>query len=310
MLALRYRGGAGGEPPLRVVDDSIQVHACHSATREVEVLHEQLRHLFETDATLQPQDVIVMSPEIDEYAPLIDAVFGGGEDGASPRIPYRIADRRLRVTEELVHSFLGVLAALRGRLTASEVVDLLELESIRTRFGIAAAQLDDVRSWIGGSGIRWGADAAHRRDAGQPEIEANTWRFGLDRLLLGYAMPGGGRRMFEGVLPYDDVEGTSAVALGALAEFCEVLFQYHRDFQRPRTVRRWKEDLERMLDDLLSSDGPRAYQSQQIRGLLEGLAHQADAGGFIGEVAIDTIEYCLECALEQQAPGRNFLTGG
>lgn len=44
-------------------DNSIQIHACHSPMREVEVLHNQLLNLFEQDSSLLPKDIIVMSPE-------------------------------------------------------------------------------------------------------------------------------------------------------------------------------------------------------------------------------------------------------
>lgn len=336
MLHLRYRAAGAEAEPLAIADDSIAVHACHSPTREVEVLHEQLRHLFETDGNLNPQDVIVMSPDIDAYAPLIEAVFGGAVDGASPdasfdkaqdrlrdgrseaaasgrtagRIPFRIADRRLRATEDVVHALLAILGVMGGRMTASQVVDLLELDAVRTRFGIAAAQLDDLRAWIGEAGIRWGVDATHRQRQGQPPIEINTWRFGLDRLFLGYAMPGGERRMFGGVLPYDDIEGTAAASLGALADLCDVLFRYDRDFERPRSVQRWCDALEHLIEEMLAADFSRAYQQQQVRGILNAIAKQATAAGFDGDVDLPTIRSCLEGALDEQAPGRNFLSGG
>ncbi|STY60055.1 Exodeoxyribonuclease V gamma chain [Mannheimia haemolytica] len=56
-------------------DNSLQIHSCHSPMREVEVLHNQLLNLFEQDSTLLPKDIIVMSPDINKYAPYIDAVF-------------------------------------------------------------------------------------------------------------------------------------------------------------------------------------------------------------------------------------------
>jgi len=309
MLALRYRGARSLEAPPRIVDDhSIAVHACHNAMREVEVLHDQLRHLLESDETLEPRDIIVMSPAIDEYAPLIDAVFGG--DDEAQRIPYRIADRRVQVTDEVVHAFMAALAAMGSRLTASQVVDLLELDPVRERFGISPPELEDIRGWIKDSGIRWGIDARHRRSCDQPEIDANTWRFGLDRLFLGYAMAGEGRRLYAGVLPFDDIEGTAAVALGALAQFCDVLFTWHRELERPRGLEQWRLDLERMLEETISAFGARAYQHQEIRTVLAELAQHARSTGFDVEIDLDTMRHCLDGALDEHAPGRNFLGGG
>ena len=44
--------------------------------REIEVAHDQLLELFQADHTLEPADVLVLVPEIDVFAPYVDAVFG------------------------------------------------------------------------------------------------------------------------------------------------------------------------------------------------------------------------------------------
>ena len=73
-------------------DRSISVHACHGPARQVEVLREAIMHLLAEDPTLEPRDVIVMCPDIETFAPLIQATFGTApadqpdefEPGANP----------------------------------------------------------------------------------------------------------------------------------------------------------------------------------------------------------------------------------
>ena len=100
-------------------DRSLQVHACHGRARQVEVVRDAILHLLDDDPTLEPRDVIVMCPDIETFAPLIHATFGGGgrrrdEDEALPadRTPVdlrvRLADRSLRQTNPV----LGVVAQL------------------------------------------------------------------------------------------------------------------------------------------------------------------------------------------------------
>ncbi|MBM4409388.1 MAG: exonuclease V subunit gamma, partial [Chloroflexi bacterium] len=72
-------------------DDSIRLHACHSPMRQVEVLRDDLLALLAEHPELELRDVVVLTPDIERYAPLIEAVFGDPE--AVPRLPYRIADR-------------------------------------------------------------------------------------------------------------------------------------------------------------------------------------------------------------------------
>ncbi len=311
VLSLRHRRPGNSDAPalpLAPGDDSIAIHACHSPMREVEVLRDQLLARFDTDPTLEPRHVVVMCPAIDAYAPFVDAVFGAG-DHAAP-IPYRIADRAVRATDDVVAAFLALLAVLRSRMTASEVLDLLALDPIRERFGFVAEDLDLVRGWVKDSGIRWGIDAAHRQAAEQPALAGNTWRFGLDRLLLGYAMPGEGRRLYRGVLPYDDVEGTTAEVLGRLVELCETLFAFQGALQTPRPLDVWRDDLGRLLQSMVASSNQTAHQHRQIHTALAALAENARAGGFTEAVDLDTVQMQLAAALEQSAPGRGFLSGG
>ncbi|MGH3053523.1 MAG: exodeoxyribonuclease V subunit gamma, partial [Gaiellaceae bacterium] len=308
ILTLTHRGPRGTLPALAFQDgdDSISVHACHGPMREVEVLHDQLLAAFDADGTLQPRDVVVLSPAIDAYAPLIDAVFGS----ATQRIPYRIADRSVRATEEVVDAFAALLTTLRGRITATDVLDLLGIEAVRARFSITAEDLDVLRTWITESGIRWGVDDLHRAAVDQPRMSANTWRFGLDRLLLGYAMTGEERTLFRDVLPYDDVEGTTSELLGSFVEFCEALFALRGELEAPRPVGIWRDALSGALERMIATTPQTADQHQRIRRTLAELATRAQQAGFQDAIDLDALRVQFDLALQRNTSMHGFLAGG
>src|SRR6185436_19527256 len=99
-------------PATAAADRSLQIHACHGANRQVEVLRDAILHALQDDPTLEPRDVIVMCPDIETFAPLIQATFGAGEDAAGHdaagrrELRVRLADRSLRETNPI----LGVVA--------------------------------------------------------------------------------------------------------------------------------------------------------------------------------------------------------
>ncbi|MBN7827913.1 exodeoxyribonuclease V subunit gamma, partial [Bowmanella dokdonensis] len=74
-------------------DNSLKVVSCHSRLRELEVLHDHLLRFFRQGPDNHPGDVIVMMPDVAEYAPLIHGVFGGHRQELA--IPYAISDRSL-----------------------------------------------------------------------------------------------------------------------------------------------------------------------------------------------------------------------
>lgn len=311
ILHLRQRGSAAPSAatlPWSPGDDSIRVHACHSPMREVEVLHDQIVDLLERTPDLRASDIIVLSPAIEAYAPLIDAVFGA-VDGP-PLVPYRIADRALRDTDDVAKALLGLLATLRGRMTASDVIDVLELPIVRARFGLEAEDVDEIRSWVGEAGIRWGIDAAHRAAVGQPEDAGNTWRFGFDRLLVGYAFEGGGERLFGGALPVDDIEGSVAERLGRFIDLCSTLFEIRRQLEDPRSVGDWCRDIGTLLDAIMAVDDHGAREQQRARDVLREIADAAEAGGFREVISLDAASALVESGLDRRAAGRDFLSGG
>ncbi|HPQ97431.1 MAG TPA: exodeoxyribonuclease V subunit gamma, partial [Thiolinea sp.] len=172
------RGGGGA-------DSSLHIHACHSPMREVEVLHDQLLAVLEADASLTPADIVVMSPEIETYAPLIETVFGGG----APELPFSIADQRYPGDRNLVAATRQLLALPQGRFEAESVFALLDYPEIRTRFRLDEEQVQQCREWVRAVQVRWGVDAEFRRQFARQTTFEHTWLYGLDRLLLGYTLP-------------------------------------------------------------------------------------------------------------------------
>ncbi len=96
ILSLVQRGKGRADAPLAVVpgDDSLAVHACHSPMREAQVLKDLVLDAFNRDPGLNPHDVVVMMPDIEAYAPFLEAVFSPGAGVAfyrfGPPPPFRI----------------------------------------------------------------------------------------------------------------------------------------------------------------------------------------------------------------------------
>jgi exodeoxyribonuclease V gamma subunit len=312
ILALQTRGadGAGPEPAvLAADDDSLSVHSCHGPMREAEVLRDQLLDLFERHPELEPRDVIVMTPDMERYAPYVEAVFGGSGQTAAT-IPFRIADRSARASYEVVDAFLRLLAVLSGRLRASEVLDLLCTPCIRERFGIGADDEPVLHDWVMAAGIRWGEDAAHRVSESQPETDANTWRQGLDRLLLGHAFASDPPRLFAGVLPCDGVASGGAELLGQLVEFCEALFSLRRRLGGAHALESWPPLLAELQERMLVRTGDTHHQHQQIREAVESTFVAAGRAGYRGRPDLASIRELLSERLAGAPPPGGFLSGG
>lgn len=294
--------------PLAPEDTSLTLHACHSEMREVEVLHDQLTHLLETDRTLTPQDILVMAPDIDRYAPLIDAVFGRGEEAQA--LPYAVSERRPAAMRPTLDAFDAILDALGSRMPATTVLDLLHVDLIRERFEIGDDELETVVEWVADSGARWAVDEQHRAEVGQPELRENTWRFGLDRLLLGYCFDGDGHELAYGVRPLDDMEGNHTDLLGRFADFCESLFRFRRTASADHTLPQWRTFLTDVLNTMVDRSPLSAADHRTLHEALATLCKRAEATHFDGTLALRTVQQQLRAMLEAKAGSHGFLSSG
>jgi exodeoxyribonuclease V gamma subunit len=307
ILLLRDPDAGKAEAP---GDDSIAAHSCHGPMREIEILHDQLLRMFEEIPGLRPADIVVMAPDIAAYAPYIAAVFGSLGEG-DRHIPYCIADRGVGGRPLLESAWSGILDLKGSRLGAMQVLRLLEFEPIRRRFDIREADLPLIVDWVRRSGIRWGRDEAAREALGLPADRQNTWAHGLDRLLLGYAMPSGEGELFQGILPLDAVEGaSSSQALSGFLGLIECVFRAASDLARPRSLGEWGRTFRRLVDDFWRVDEALEGDLRRLTGAIDRLAEVQSASDFDRDVPLEVAREFLAEHLDAAHAGRGFLTGG
>ena len=292
---------------------SLHFHVAHSPQREVEILHDQLLALFEEAARqgdpLSPRDVMVMVPDIRTYAPHVQAVFGrmGNDD---PRyLPYHVADQSGRNTSPLITALERLLTLTESRFTASDVLDLLDVPSLRRRFHITEDELPTLRRWIAESGIRWGLDGKQKQAFGLPPDEQNSWRFGLRRMLLGYAT-GDGPSLNE-IAPYADIGGLDAELIGPLSQLLETLEHYWQLFASPATPMQWSERLRNLLRDCFDTRGDEndAMRIGRLEDALDNWLDACQEASFAQAVPLSIVAEDWLQAIDQHHLSQRFMGG-
>ena len=308
---LELNDPAAAPAPMAADDHSVQLHACHGPMRELEVLKDRLLAMFADDPMLSPADVAVLTPDINRYAPYIDAVFGRRDD--APNIPYSIADRRVEREQPLLSTFAAVLRLADSRFAADAVLALLDSPALLARFDLAEADLPFIQDWVRDAGIRWGRDAEHKAQLGLPADPLYTWRWGLDRLLLGTVLPpalaGDAAGLFAGLLPHGGAQGQLGEALARFANCYDALDALAREWQAPASPRQWAERLHQACERLFLADGDDEAALETLRGVFAELAEDAELAGFDAAVGLPVARDWLLRQLGA-ASAQGFLSGG
>lgn len=290
-------------------DQSIRFHIAHSAQREVEILHDQLLARFSAEPDLRPRDVIVMVPDIDSYAPHIRAVFGqlGRDDRRF--IPFTLTDQGQRGRDPLLIAVEHLLKLPDSRFPVSEILDLLDVPALRTRFGVEEADLPTLHRWIEGAGIRWGMNAEQRAELGLPqELEQNSWRFGLRRMLLGYAV--GRSDACDGIEPYDEIGGLDAALIGPLVALLDALQIAYQELTQPAVPAQWGERLHHLLEQFfLAGTEHDDYLLGQLEDLRETWLETCESVGLQDELPLTVVREAWLAGLDQGRLSQRFLAG-
>ena len=311
-----------GEHPQPALDDgdrSIVFHMAHSPVRELEILHDQLLDLLASppgNQPLRPRDIVVMVPAIDAFAPAIRAVFGQYGRHDPRHIPFDIADLSARASSPLMSALEWLLRLPHERCRLSDLSALLDVPAIAARFGLDASALPRLTQWMNGAGIRWGLDAAHREALDLSACaEQNTALFGLQRMLMGYAVGQGDEHEsdapFGQIEPYPEVGGLDAALAGGFARLLARLIRWHTDSQTPATPDVWASRLRALLADVVraSAEG----DQQTLAALDDALSvwlEACEGADFNDELPLEVAAQAWLSALETPALNKRFRAGG
>ncbi|WP_239739844.1 MULTISPECIES: exodeoxyribonuclease V subunit gamma [Luteibacter] len=298
--------------PVATDDTSIVFHLAHGPQREVEILHDQLLARFEASADrgdpILPRDVIVMVPDIETYGPHIDAVFGRVPRDDPRFIPFSVADRAARGTVPLVMALDMLMGMTESRFAAGEMADLLDVPSVRRRFGLKEDHLPLLHRWIEGAGIRWGLDAAQRGSLGLPALGQNTWTFGLRRMLLGYAVGAG--EAWGDIEPFDEVGGLDAALVGPLADLLDALGRHWRHMADPAPPTVWATRLRQLLDDFFDrSDADDAKLVERLLDALDVWEGACAEAAFDEALPVDVVREAWLGQFDDAGLSKRFLAG-
>ncbi len=311
-------------PPAQ--DRSIVFHVAHSAQREVEILHDQLLAMLaapvgafaaaedqpmQPTPPLQPRDIVVMVPDIAAFAPAIRSVFGQYRRTDPRFIPFDIADLQERGNNPLLVALEWLLRLPQQRCRSSEVRDLLDVPAVAARFDLESTDLARLALWMEGAGVRWGLDAAHRSDLGLSACgEQNTWMFGLQRMLLGFA-GGASARAFDGIEPYAEVGGLEATLAGSLADVLAALTDWWQVAVTDATPTDWGVRVRALLEVFFAPTNDRESLTLSVaQDALRDWLEACDTASFDQPIPLAVLREAWLTGIDAPTLTRRFRAGG
>ena len=278
-------------------DQSIQIHACHNLTRQLEVLHDVLMRLVETHPDLSLDQILVNCPDLDCVAASLSATWG-----LIPRhqqLAWRVVGSA-SLGNPVSDMLIAWLRCARGALSARDVLILGEQALAQLLWDIDGDMLNVWRRWLSEAGARGGVDI---------NVHDSLIR-ALDRLVAGYAMDSQGPMASVAGIVYPvgaAVNGEGDNGLDALDKLYAVLHQMASSAQRlsgDATLTQWAAKLQLVCSDLFALLPNQETQwLAQLRFSINQIPLNAKAAGANHRVSFDVFEAALIDQLALQAQG-------
>lgn len=287
-------------------DKSIVVHRTHSPLRELQVAKESVLAYLQENPQAKLEDVAILSPNIDEYVPFIDAIFGNAQ-GNLPALPYSIADTKTVHNNPFLNAWENLLRLFDSRFESDWVLALLDNHCVLTRFSLSVDEVALCRYWVKNLNIHWGKDQAMRTKYAPAlaEDESFTWQQGIKRLLSGLLLPEN-NELWQGIAPFDTPLEAIDTATSFVA-FLYALFDAYALWQSDEdaTLSEWIERIWTISDTLLEGENQRIQFQQQIECWQESSAVVNAQTRFSSTLIAEHLKTILQQPTEQ-----GFLRGG
>ena len=259
-------------------DTSLEFHACPGRLRQLQIVRDRLLQLLAADDSLQPRDILVMTPQVEAFAPLVGAVFGDSA-ATGVTLPWRLTDRSQQSEAGISQGLLTLLRLAGERLTATALEGLLGCGPLLLHQGIEPGDAGALTALLQRAGFRWGLDGRAR--GGDP---SHSLSWAIDRLTLGLVLP-----EEPGLAPAETAPLAMAGSLEQQSRWLTLLRQLRRSLHwlsQARSVSDWVRGLREQLSALFGDGGERAWELQTIQAALADWREVAGGSALLLEAPV------------------------
>ncbi|RNC85339.1 MAG: hypothetical protein ED557_00775 [Balneola sp.] len=240
----------------------ISINSCHSIRREVEVLKDQILSHLDSDTKLNPEDILVLVPDIEKYGAMIEAVFSEGSNVQSIHV-YNPASG---VNKALL-DFTYFLELLHTEFNSTDVIELLSRITFQERFGFQEEDVFIIKGWMVSNNIHRGLSI----DDSHYSMEKASINF-----LSGFMLEGDEFQYFDDHVPYSVIDSTNDASLAAkFSSLIRFLKRWRSLIDSPKSFTEWTELLQELTRSLYSENKELESEWSSLQHFINTLNEQA-----------------------------------
>ncbi len=296
------------------INKNFMLSCNHNMSRELESIYDYILSLIEKDKDIQPRDIVVLTPDINQYVPYIKAVFESRNMEHSAKnppfsLPYSIYTQLDSESSETAGIFFKIIDIASTKYKNSEMFNILESATVMEKFEISENDLQCIRKWIYETGIRWGIDGEHRLNECGLYFTENSIQQGIEKILLGYSSEADYEAEGIEIPSYGEIEISESEIAGKFIKFLNKLIDVKMILSSEKTTLEWKNSLMEILNSFFGQSESEQLKTSNIRMALISLYNDSFLAGFKEKISISAVKEYLQNRIFATNPQINTLRG-
>lgn len=166
--------GIYAEPVISLADrerqaPSININSCYNKAREVQVMFNEITDYLNTNSQTKLDEILVIAPQIDDYANYIEAVFSNEtiytQNNQEVLLYLNQDNRKLfnitgqsRAKDYKVLELLQLLLKISTHLPVSELLTILQHATIKNNLRLENAEVEKIKYWLEQNNVHFAYD--------------------------------------------------------------------------------------------------------------------------------------------------------
>ena len=285
-------------------DHSLTLTAAPSALREIEALHTEVCHLLQDGIRLD--EMIVVSPNLDQYRTPIEQVFNAAKKDSPFYIPFTITDYPEKDT--LIENAVDNLFEIhqQGYISRPAFFSLVKNPVVQASLSINPDYIPAWEQWIVNMNVF--------RHGGK--IREDDWEHCVNQLLLSQVSASPFRFENDGYVPYSDIESGNTDSVQKFIDCIDGLRKWIAfareglDVSEKNSIQQFEKMLSYWVSIPANEDGFVNEKNiwYKIQNAIDLLNIQFDAGAEY--ISWKIVQQTIQCACKNTRGGNNRLFSG
>ncbi|XBC45013.1 MAG: exodeoxyribonuclease V subunit gamma [Buchnera aphidicola (Schlechtendalia chinensis)] len=273
-------------------DKSISIHECSTLKREIEILHDNLLSILNSNYDIFFHDILIISKDISSYIPFIKSVFNPINN--KHHIPFCILSNNHQKKYTILKTIIKILSLPDTFLNNEKIFSLLENPFILKKFQIPEEKIENLRKILQKSQIQFEENANFNTHKSCKNIKICDFSNEASKIFLGKSMNDINYVTWNKMVPYNKLSSKDYENFSKFVTFISFLKKWKKKLSTQKSLQSWKTIFGKLLNELFVQDEIENQEINYIKKILDTIINPGIQEKYEKKISINLLKNELE----------------